>query len=66
MLIHANTHGAFIEDVASLDKVIYAVKLICQILSNISDPEGEISLCTLSAVNWGVVKDTNELEKVMS
>jgi ribonucleoside-diphosphate reductase alpha chain len=33
-------------------------------LNDINDPEGEISLCTLSAINWGVLKDTSELEKV--
>ena len=33
-------------------------------LNNINDEEGEISLCTLSAINWGVIKDTIELQKV--
>ena len=63
---HANTHGAFIEDVAPIrqSNLCCEIDLPTKPLSNISDPEGEISLCTLSAVNWGVVKDTNELEKV--
>ena len=63
---HANTHGAFIEDVAPIrqSNLCCEIDLPTKSLSNISDPEGEISLCTLSAVNWGVVKDTNELEKV--
>ena len=63
---HANTHGAFIEDVAPVKQS----NLCCEIdlptkpLNNINDEEGEISLCTLSAINWGVIKDTIELQKV--
>jgi len=63
---HANTHGAFIEEVAPIKQS----NLCCEIdlptkpLSDVNDPEGEISLCTLSAVNWGVVKDTTEMQKI--
>jgi ribonucleoside-diphosphate reductase alpha chain len=63
---HANTHGAFIEEVAPIKQS----NLCCEIdlptkpLTSIDDPEGEISLCTLSAVNWGVIKDFTEMEKV--
>ena len=49
----ANTHGAFVEDVAPSKQS----NLCCEINStkpaNFDDPEGEISLCTLSAINWG-------------
>lgn len=63
---HANTHGAFLEDVAPIKQS----NLCCEIdlptkpLTRIDDPEGEISLCTLSAVNWGVIKDFTEMDKV--
>ena len=63
---HANTHGAFIEDVAPIKQS----NLCCEIdlptkpLKDVNDPDGEISLCTLSAVNWGVIKDTTEMHKV--
>ena len=63
---HANTHGAFLEDIAPVKQS----NLCCEIdlptkpLNNINDEEGEISLCTLSAINWGVIKDTTELQKV--
>ena len=63
---HANTHGSFLEDVAPIKQS----NLCCEIdlptkpLKHINDDEGEISLCTLSAVNWGVVKDTIEMQKV--
>ena len=63
---HANTHGSFIEDVAPIKQS----NLCCEIdlptkpLTNIDDPNGEISLCTLSAVNWGAIKSLEQMEKV--
>ena len=63
---HANTHGAFDESVAPIKQS----NLCCEIdlptkpLENITDPNGEISLCTLSAINWGVIKKPSEFEKV--
>ena len=63
---HANTHSSFIESVAPVKQS----NLCCEIdlpttpLKNIEDPEGEISLCTLSAVNWGVIKDFKQMERV--
>ena len=63
---HANTHGSFIEEVAPIKQS----NLCCEIdlptkpLTNIDDPEGEISLCTLSAVNWGAIKSLEQMEKV--
>ena len=63
---HANTHGAFDEDVAPIKQS----NLCCEIdlptkpLKDVNDPEGEISLCTLSAINWGVIKDLTEMQKV--
>ncbi len=63
---HANTHGAFIEEVAPIKQS----NLCCEIdlptkpLDNVADPDGEISLCTLSAVNWGAIKRVEEFEKV--
>ena len=63
---HANTHGAFVEEVAPIKQS----NLCCEIdlptkpLSNVQDEEGEISLCTLSAINWGVIKNPAEFENV--
>lgn len=63
---HANTHGAFDESVAPIKQS----NLCCEIdlptkpLENITDPDGEISLCTLSAINWGVIKKPADFEKV--
>ena len=63
---HANTHGAFIEEVAPVKQS----NLCCEIdlptkpLKHINDEEGEISLCTLSAINWGAIKTTDQMEKI--
>ena len=63
---HANTHGAFDEKVAP----IHQSNLCCEIdlptkpLNHIFDEEGEISLCTLAAINWGNIKEPADFEKV--
>ena len=63
---HANTHGAFLEDIAPIKQS----NLCCEIdlptkpLNNIDDPDGEISLCTLSAVNWGAIRSLEQMENV--
>ncbi len=62
---HANSHGAFKEDIAP----IHQSNLCCEInlptkpLKDINDPDGEISLCTLSAINWGNIKTPADFEK---
>lgn len=63
---HANTHGAFNPDEAP----IHQSNLCCEInlpshgleANGDSDP-GEISLCTLSAINWGLINDPKEFKK---
>lgn len=63
---HANTHGAFIEDIAPVrqSNLCCEINLPTKPLNNIADEEGEISLCTLSAVNWGAIKNVNEFENI--
>ena len=63
---HANTHGAFLEDVAPVrqSNLCCEINLPTKPLNDVNDPEGEISLCTLSAVNWGLLKSPEEFEKV--
>jgi ribonucleoside-diphosphate reductase alpha chain len=62
---HSNTHGAFLEKQAPIRQS----NLCCEInlpssgLSSYDDTEGEISLCTLSAINWGLINDPKEFEK---
>jgi ribonucleoside-diphosphate reductase alpha chain len=62
---HANDHGAFDKNKAT----IYQSNLCCEInlpttpLKSIDDPEGEISLCTLAAINWGMIRKPQDFEK---
>ena len=62
---HANDHGAFI----AKDAPIKQSNLCCEInlptkpLNEFNDPEGEIALCTLSAINWGNIKEPADFEK---
>lgn len=62
---HANSHGSFKPELAP----IHQSNLCCEIdlptkpLSDIHDESGEIALCTLSAINWGVFKEPEEMQK---
>lgn len=62
---HANTHGAFIEDVAPVrqSNLCCEINLPTKPLNSFDDPDGEISLCTLSAINWGNIKTPEDFEK---
>jgi ribonucleoside-diphosphate reductase alpha chain len=62
---HANDHGSFIKELAPIKQS----NLCCEIdlptkpLNDINDPDGEISLCTLAAINWGKVRDPADFER---
>ncbi len=62
---HANDHGAFDPKVAP----IRMSNLCCEIdlptspLDSYDDYTGEISLCTLSAINWGLMNEPSDFEK---
>lgn len=62
---HANTHGAFKEDIAPIKQsnLCCEINLPTKPLNDINDREGEISLCTLSAINWGNIKSPADFEK---
>lgn len=62
---HANTHGAFKPDVAPVrqSNLCGEIDLPTKPLKDINDPDGEIALCTLSATNWGVFKDPEDMER---
>jgi ribonucleoside-diphosphate reductase alpha chain len=63
---HANTHSPFQEDRAP----IKMSNLCCEIdlpttpLTDVNDPNGRIALCTLSAINWGNVKQPQDFERM--
>jgi ribonucleoside-diphosphate reductase alpha chain len=62
---HANTHSSFIEKVAP----VHQSNLCCEIdlptkpLKDFNDEEGEIALCTLSAINWGKINKPADFQK---
>ena len=62
---HANDHSSFISEVAPVKQS----NLCCEItlptkpLNSVMDEEGEIALCTLSAINWGNIKSPEDFEK---
>ena len=62
---HANDHGSFVKELAP----IHQSNLCCEIdlptkpLNDINDPDGEISLCTLAAINWGKIRDPADFER---
>ena len=62
---HANDHGAFKPEVAPIrmSNLCCEIDLPTKPLNNHDDTEGEISLCTLSAINWGLIHETSEFEK---
>src|SRR5210317_1812684 len=62
---HANDHGSFKPEVAPIrmSNLCCEIDLPTKPLTNYNDTEGEISLCTLSAINWGLINETTELEK---
>ena len=62
---HANDHGSFVKEKAPIRQS----NLCCEIdlptvpLKDINDEQGEIALCTLSAINWGRIKTPEDFEK---
>ena len=62
---HANEHGSFREEMAPIrmSNLCCEINLPTKPLNNINDPGGEISLCTLAAINWGNIKDPAGFKK---
>jgi ribonucleoside-diphosphate reductase alpha chain len=62
---HANDHGSFIKEVAPIrqSNLCCEINLPTKPLNDINDPNGEISLCTLAAINWGKIRDPNDFER---
>ena len=62
---HANDHGAFVPELAPIrqSNLCCEIDLPTKPLENSEDPNGEISLCTLSATNWGLINSPKEFEK---
>ena len=62
---HANDHGSFRADLApiKMSNLCCEINLPTKPLEGINDPAGEISLCTLAAINWGNIKDPQGFER---
>jgi ribonucleoside-diphosphate reductase alpha chain len=62
---HANTHGSFIEEVCPITQsnLCQEITLPTVPLQSLDDPNGRISLCTLSAINWGKIKNPADFER---
>ncbi len=62
---HANDHSSFKVDAAPIrqSNLCCEINLPTKPLNDYNDPEGEIALCTLSAINWGLIRDPREFEK---
>ena len=62
---HANTHSSFDEKLAPVrqSNLCCEINLPTKPLNHIFDEEGEISLCTLSAINWGNIKKPEDFKK---
>ena len=61
---HANDHGSFVKEVPiKMSNLCCEITLPTTPLKDINDEEGEISLCTLAAINWGKIKKPADFEK---
>ena len=62
---NANEHGSFDPKLAPIrqSNLCAEIDLPTKPLTDVNDPEGEISLCTLSAINWGNVRCVEDFEK---
>ena len=62
---HANDHGSFDPKLAPIrmSNLCCEIDLPTEPLNAYDDHTGEISLCTLSAINWGLINETPEFEK---
>ena len=63
---NANEHGSFLPELAPIrqSNLCAEITLPTKPLKDLNDPEGEISLCTLSAINWGNIRTPADFERV--
>jgi ribonucleoside-diphosphate reductase alpha chain len=63
---NANTHSSFKQDVAPVrqSNLCCEIDLPTKPLNDFNDPNGEIALCTLSAINWGNIRKPSDFERI--
>ena len=60
---HCNTHSSF-KDTVYMSNLCQEITLPTKPLTHIDDPDGEIALCILSAINVGILRSLDELEEL--
>ena len=62
---HANTHSSFLEEVAPIrmSNLCTEIDLPTVPLDDVNDENGRIALCTLSAINMGLIKTPEDFER---
>ena len=62
---HCNDHSSFIAEKAPIrqSNLCAEITLPTKPLNDLNDVNGEISLCTLSAINWGKIKKPVDFER---
>ncbi len=60
---HCNSHSSFLDKV-EMSNLCQEITLPTKPLQHIDDPDGEIALCILSAINVGKVRSDHELEEL--
>lgn len=62
---HCNDHGSFDKNKAliKMSNLCQEITLPTTPLKDINDENGEISLCTLAAINWGKIRKPSDFEK---
>ena len=60
---HSNEHSSF-KDKVYMSNLCQEITLPTKPLNHIDDPDGEIALCILSAINVGVIKELDDLEEL--
>ena len=60
---HCNSHSSF-KDKVSMSNLCQEITLPTKPLQHIDDPNGEIALCILSAINIGKIRELDDLEEL--
>ncbi len=60
---HCNEHSSF-KDKVNMSNLCQEITLPTMPINHIDDPNGEIALCILSAINVGKLRDLSELEEL--
>ena len=60
---HCNTHSSFLDKV-EMSNLCQEITLPTKPIQHIDDPQGEIALCILSAINIGKIRSVDDLEEL--